>query len=117
MKKATSEQLSEFVIFASPCYWLLALMVIALAIWKVGFHEPDLLSLAWVSIAIIVAAIFLVKRYYWISFPMVLLGVYIFYALQHDQHFGHIFQLYGAYLILHYSACFIYVFKNRKKSS
>ena len=90
-------------------------IVIALAIWKVGLNEPDLIPLARVSIAIIVAAIFLVKKYYWISLPMVLLGVYIFSALQNDQHFGHIFQLYGAYLILHYSACCIYVFKNRKK--
>ena len=115
MKKPTSVQISKFVLFASPCYWLLALMFIALVIWKVGFNEPDLIPIVWVSIAIIVAAIFLLKKYYWISLPMVLLGVYIFLVLQNDQYFGHIFQLYGAYLILHYSACGLYVFRNKEK--
>lgn len=56
-------------------------MFIALAIWKVGFNEPDLIPL--------------VKEHYWISLPMILLGVYIFSVLQNDQHFGHIFQLYN----------------------
>ena len=92
-------------------------MFIALVIWKVGLNEPDLIPLAYVSIAIIVAAILLVKQYYWASLPMILLGVYIFCGVKNDQHFGHIVQLYGAYLILHYLACCMDVFKHRFKQT
>ncbi|MCI9156102.1 MAG: hypothetical protein HFF44_04055 [Lawsonibacter sp.] len=106
MRKIASEQILKFLLFASPCYWTLTVIFIAFVIWRVGLSEPDLIPVALVSIAIIIAAILLVKKYYWICLPMIALGVYI--ALQDDQFVGHIFHSYGAYLILHYLVCGIY---------
>lgn len=44
---------------------------------------------------------------------MIALGIYI--ALQDDQFVGHILQLFGTYMALHYLVCGVYVYKNRKK--
>jgi len=115
MKKVTEKKILEIILFAFPCCWPILLMVIALAIWKVGINEPDLIPLAGLSFAIIVASIFLLKRSYWISLPMILLGIYICFGLKEEQHFGIIFQTYGAYFILHYLACGLYTYKDRTK--
>lgn len=113
MKRPASDHVERFIIFASPCYWTLAVILIALAVWKVGFDEPDLIPLVWVSIAIIAAAILLVKKYDWVCLPMMGLGVYI--ALQDDQFVGAIFHYYGIYLILHYLVCGVCVFRGKKR--
>lgn len=105
--------ISKTILFAFPCYWTLTVIFIALFFWKVGLNEPDLIPLALISIAIIVAAIMLAKGYYGACIPMIALGLYI--ALHTDQHVGHLFHLYGAYLILHYAACGMYVFRNKRK--
>lgn len=83
MRKPTVEQAGKFMLFASPCYWTLAVLFIVLVIWKVGFSEPDLIPVTLVSIAVIAAAVLLTKKYYWISLPMIALGVYI--ATREDQ--------------------------------
>lgn len=79
-------------------------MFIAIVFWKAGLNAPGLLSLVLVSAAIIVAAFLLEKGVYWVSFPMMALGGYILYALQHGDPFGQVFLLeeYGPYLIIHY---------------
>lgn len=105
--------MSKFCLFAFPCYWTLAVMCIALAVWKTGFSDPDFISAAWLSIAIIAAAVLLMKKDYWVSLPMIALGISI--ALQQDQHAERIFRIYGAYLIFHYFVCGIIVWKARKK--
>lgn len=115
MKNPISEHVAKFILFAFPCYWTLAVIFFALAYWEAELNNPDLISVAWVSIAIIAAAILLMRKYYWISLPMIALGIYI--TLQEDQFVGHILRFYGVYLILHYSACGVYVFKNRQKRS
>ena len=115
MKKPTSDQTTKFLLFAFPCYWTFAVLFIVLVIWKVGLNEPDLIPVALVSVAIIIAAILLVKKYYWISLPMIVLGIYI--ALQDAQFVGHILRFFGIYLILHYVVCGVYVYKSRKKKS
>lgn len=112
MKKSASDHVERFLLFALPCYWTLVVIFIALVVWRVGFDEPDLIPLVWVSIAMIAAAFFLVKNHYWVCLPMMALGSYI--ALQDDQFVGHIFHLYGTYLILHYLVCGVCVFKRKK---
>ena len=112
MRKITSNQIQKFLLFALPSFWTLAVLFIVLVIWNEGFI-PDLIPVTLVSIAIIVTAILLVQKYYWICLPMIALGIYI--ALQDDQFVGHILQLFGTYMILHYLVCGVYVYKNRKK--
>ena len=43
----------------------------------------------------------------WVCLPMILLGVFI--AMQNDQFARDLFRFYGAYLILHYIGCWIYL--------
>jgi len=112
MRKIASNQIQKFLLFALPSFWTLTVLFIVLAIWNEGFI-PDLIPVTLMSIAIIVTAILLVQKYYWICLPMIALGIYI--ALQDDQFVGHILQFFGAYIILHYLACGVYVYKNRKK--
>ena len=112
MRKITSNQIQKFLLFALPSFWTLAVLFIVLVIWNEGFI-PDLIPVTLVSIAIIVTAILLAQKYYWICLPMIALGIYI--ALQDDQFVGHILQLFGTYMILHYLVCGVYVYKNRKK--
>ena len=112
MRKITSNQIQKFLLFALPSFWTLAVVFIVLVIWNEGFI-PDLIPVTLVSIAIIVTAILLAQKYYWICLPMIALGIYI--ALQDDQFVGHILQLFGTYMILHYLVCGVYVYKNRKK--
>ena len=102
---------SRIILFAFPCYWTLAVIFIALFFWKVGLNEPDLIPLGCVSIAIIIAAILLENKHYWICIPMIALGLYI--ASLEDQHVGHIFQLFGSYLVLHYIMCGVYKYRKR----
>ena len=113
LKKLTLHQKNQFFIFIAPSYLILALIFIALAIWKVGLDELDLIPLAWTVVANIVASILLVKKQYWIGIVMVLFGVYVIFQGQNYQFTGHAFIFYGSYLIVHYSACTLYVFKNR----
>ena len=113
MKKPTSNQTPKFLLFALPSFWPLAVLFITVGIWKTKISNPDVIAVALVSIAIIVAAILLVRKYYWICLPMIALGIYI--ALQDDQFVGHILRLFGTYMILHYLVCGVYVYKNRKK--
>jgi len=112
MRKIASNQIQKFLLFALPSFWTLTVLFIVLAIWNEGFI-PDLIPVTLMSIAIIVTAILLVQKYYWICLPMIAFGIYI--ALQDDQFVGHILQFFGAYIILHYLACGVYVYKNRKK--
>lgn len=115
MKKTISDQIAKFVLFSFPCYGILALVFIALVVWGVPLNNPDVISFAAVSAVILIAGVFLIMNHHWISIPMILLGAYIFCVGKDDQHFGLIFQVYGAYLILHFLFCFVYVIKKRKK--
>ena len=99
-------------LFALPSFWTLALLFIVLVFMNRGFI-PDLIPVTLVSAAIIVAAILLAKKNYWICLPMIALGIYI--ALQQDQHFGLIFCFFGVYMVLHYLVCGLHVYRNRKK--
>ena len=112
MRKITPNQIQKILLFALPSFWTLAVLFIVLIIWNEGFVS-DLIPVMLVSIAIIVTAILLVRKYYWICFPMIALGIYI--ALHDDQFVGHILQSFGAYMILHYLACGVHVYKTRKK--
>ena len=67
------------------------------------------------TVVVLVAAILLVKRCYWICLPMIVLGIYI--ALQQDQHFGLIFRFFGIYMMLHYAACGVHLYVNRKNGA
>lgn len=115
MKKPTSTHVTQFCLFAFPCYWTLAVLFITVGIWKTKISNSDVIAVALVSVAIIVAAILLVKKYYWISLPMISLSIYI--ALQDDQHVGYILHFFGVYLLLHYLGCGIYTFMSRKKGN
>lgn len=112
MRKISSNQIPTVLLFALPSFWTLAVLFIVLVIWNKGFIS-DLIPVTLVSIAIIVAAILLVKRYGWICLLMIALGIYI--ALQQDQHFGLIFRFFGIYMMLHYAACGLHLYINRKK--
>lgn len=111
MRRITN-QIPTFLLFAMPSFWTLAVFYIVFVLMKKGFIS-DLIPVTLVSIAIIVAAILLVKRYGWICLPMIALGIYI--ALQQDQHFGLIFRFFGIYMVLHYAACGVHLYINRKK--
>ena len=112
MKKLSSTQMSRFFLFALPCFWLLAILLLALVLWDVGFAEPDLIPVVLVSIAILISAAFLTKRRNRVCFPIILIGIYIFFTTQNDQHIGYIVPLYGIYLVLHYLAYWIYLRKH-----
>lgn len=111
MRRIATNQIPTFLLFALPSFWTLALLFIVLVLMKKGFI-PDLIPVTLVSVAIMVAAILLVKKYYWICLPMIGFGIYI--ALQQDQHFGLIFRFFGVYMILHYLVCGVHVYRNRK---
>ena len=113
MKKPDEGKLLKFLLFAFPCYWTCAALWIATVCWKTSLLHPDVIAVALVSVGIITAAVLLMKQCYWISPLMVVLGLYI--ALQEDQFVGDIFRLYGAYLILHYLVCGVYVYRRRKR--
>lgn len=111
MKKPTFEQVTKFLLLSLPAYWTLALLFIALAVWHSPF-DGDFIWVALISIAVIAAAFLLMKGHYLVSIPMIALGVYI--ALLDDQFAADLFRFYGIYLIVHYIACGIYAFKNKK---
>lgn len=112
MQKFSPTQMSRFFLFALPSFWLLAILFLALVVWNVGFADPDLIPIVFVSIAILISAAFLTKRRTWFCFPMILIGIYIFFTTQNDQHIGYIVPLYGIYLVLHYLVCWIYLRKH-----
>ena len=104
----------KFCLFAFLCYWTLAVLYVAVGIWKTPIHNPDVIAVMSVSAAIIIAAIFLVKKRDWVCLPMVALGIYI--ALQDDQRVGYILHFFGIYLVLHYLSCGVYAFRRRKET-
>ena len=106
MKKPTQRQIGEFLLFAFPAYLPLVLMI---AIWNNHFS----LLLLLFNATVLLSAVLLVKKRWWISLPMLALGIYI--ALQKDQHIP--FQPFGCYLILHYAAWGLYTYKTRKSLS
>ena len=114
MKKPTFEQVAKFLLLSLPAYWTLSLLFIALAVWRSPF-AGDFIWVALISIAVITAAFFLMKNHYWVCIPMGILGVYI--ALLDDQFAAQLFQFYGIYLIVHYAACGVYAYKQRKRRS
>ena len=116
MKKLISAQMSKAMLFAFPCYWTFALLFIAVVLWKTRPSHPDVIATALVSIANIVAGILLARKCYWISIPMIVLGAYIALSLHDEQFMGHIFLMYGEYLILHYLVCGVYVYRRRKEA-
>lgn len=113
MKKPTSDQIGRFILFALPSFWTLAVLFIVLVIWRGDFLESDMLPVLLVTIAIITAAVLLVKKQSRICWPMIVLGIYI--ALLDDQFAGHLFRFYGIYLIVHYAVSGVYVHRCRKK--
>ena len=111
MKKLAFDHVTTFLFFSLPAYWPLALLFIALVVWRSSF-EGDFIWVALISVAVIAAAFLLMKGHYLVSIPMIALGVYI--ALLDDQFAAELFQFYGIYLVVHYASCGIYAFKNRK---
>jgi len=103
MKKPTSDQIGRFILFAFPSFGTLALMFIVLVIWRGDFLKSDMLPVLLVTIAIITAAVLLMKRQIWVCLPMIVLGIRI--ALLDDQFIGPLFRFYGIYLIVHYAVC------------
>ena len=101
------EKMAEFAFFAFPGYWTLALTFIVLFAWKTPLTDPDLLALIAVNAAILTAVFLLMKKCWWVIFPMIALAAFI--ALQKDGFTDHIFQLFGIYMILHYVVCGVYI--------
>jgi len=113
MKKPTQHQMGEYILFAFPAYLPLVLSIVAIFVWKTPLNEPFLRLLLLFNAAILVSAFLLMKKCWWISLPMIALGIYI--ALQNDQHVGHLLQLFGCYLVLHYAGWGIYVYRKGNK--
>lgn len=111
MKKPTQRQMGEFLLFAFPSFLPLILLVVAVFILETPLN--DLLLLLLFNVSVFFSAVLLVKKRWWISLPMLALGIYI--ALQKDQHIP--FQPFGCYLILHYAAWGLYTYKTRKTLS
>lgn len=109
IRKIQSETIVKFVLLAFPAYWTLILPFIVLVVWGESIMHPDILAVALVSAAIIAAAVFLMKKHAWVSIPMVLLGIYI--ATRTDQFLEDLFRFFGAYLVLHYVICGVWVHK------
>lgn len=114
MRKPPSDQSAKFLLFAFPAYWTLAVLAVVLLIWKTAPNDPDVIAVAAVTAVVLAAAVLLCKGHWWVSLPMMALGVYI--ALQDDQFVGHILRFYGIYFILHYAGCCWILLKDRKKS-
>ena len=112
MKKLSPAQVSRFFLFALPSFWLLAILFLALVVWNVGFAEPDLIPIVLVCIAILISAASLTKKRNLVCFPIILIGIYIFFTTQNDQHIGYIVPLYGIYLVLHYFVCWMFLQKH-----
>ena len=113
MRKISSQQLAEFCLFAFPCYFTFYLIFIALMFWKTPIGDPALMLTALITLAMIIAAVILIKGQYLICIPMSALGAFI--AAQDDQHFGGLFLCFGLYMVIHYLICGLYVYKNRGK--
>ena len=111
MKRSTSRQTGEFLLFAFPALLPLILLVVAIFILKTPLNS--LLLLLLFNAAVLLSAVLLVKKHWWISLPMLALGIYI--ALQKDQHIP--FQPFGCYLILHYAAWGLYTYKTKQDIS
>ena len=111
MKKPTQRQIGEFLLFSFPAFLPLILLVVAIFVLKTPLNDLFLLLLF--NVAVLFSAVLLVKKRWWISLPMLALGIYI--ALQNDQHIP--FQPFGCYLILHYAAWGLYTYETRKTLS
>ena len=111
MKQPTSDPITKVCLFALPSLWPMAVFFIVLVIWREGFLF-DLIPVTLAGIAMIVAAILLMKNHDWVCLPMIVLGIYI--ASQADPFVGHILRLFDTYMILHYLACGVYVYQNRR---
>ena len=110
MKMPTQHQVGSFILYAFPAYLPLVLSVVAICVLKTPLTEPFLILLLLFNAAVLLAAVLLVKKHWWISLPMLALGIFI--ALQNDQHIP--LQPFGLYLILHYVAWGLYAYKTRK---
>ncbi len=113
MKKPTQHQIGEFLLFAFPAYLPLVLSVVAIFIWKTPLNEPFLVLLLLFNAVVVLSAVFLVKKRWWISLPLIALGIYI--AMQNDQHIP--LQPFGCYLILHYVVWGLYAYKTKGNPS
>ena len=87
-------------------------MFIVLVIWRGDFLASDMLPVSLVTASIIGTAILLMKKQSWVCLPMIVLGIRI--ALLDDQFAGHIFRLYGIYLIVHYAVCGVYLHREQR---
>lgn len=113
MKKPTHHQVGSFILYAFPAYLPLVLSVVAICVLKTPLTEPFLILLLLFNTAVLLAAVLLVKRRWWISLPMLALGMVI--AMQYDQHIP--LQPFGWWLVLHYAAWGLYTYKTRRALS
>lgn len=113
MKKPSQHQLGEFTLFAFPACLPLILSVIAVFALKTPLNDPFLVLLLLFNAAVLFSAVLLVKKCWWISLPMLALGIFI--GMQYDQHIP--LQPFGWWLVLHYAAWGLYAYKTRRALS
>lgn len=111
MKKPTQHQVGAFILYAFPAYLPLVLAVALIFGLHMPLTDPDLLIVLLLNGAIFLAAVLMVKGKWWICPPMLALGICL--AMQTDQHIP--IGPFGWYLILHYAAWGIYVYRKGKK--
>jgi drug/metabolite transporter (DMT)-like permease len=81
------------------------------------WSEPSFVPLILIVISNIITGIFLVKKQCWFSIFIIIYGVYLVYTSKNYDFIFEVIELYGAYLIVHFSLCSLYVFIKRKKAT
>jgi len=104
-----------FLVFISPSYCIIFFIIYCLsqgaAIWK----DTCILPLSLLIIGNILAGFFLIKKQYWASFLMIVVGGFIISISTYFDFIFQILQLYGLYLIVHFSAVSLFVFHKNKE--
>lgn len=108
------KELLLFLIFIYPSYFILS--VFGFGLLKIGkalWHELNLIALLTLFFGTILTGIFLIKKKYWVSILMVVLGIYLIATKQNNNLIPIASALYGYYLIIHFSICALYVYKKK----
>ena len=115
MKRPTQHQVGAFMLYAFPAYWPMVLWTVAVFIWHTPFTDPEFIRLTLFNAAVFVAAVLMVKKRWWVCLPMIAFGAYLAIVPRDDAYTERLLLAFGCYLILHYAAWGVYVYREGKK--
>lgn len=115
MDKAKAKKIAQFLVFIFPSYFIIGFIFYCLFQGAIIWQEPAMIPFTLIIIGTVFAGFSLVKRQYWASIFMVAVGGFIIYNSTDHPFIFEVLQIYGAYLIAHFSLASLYVFLKAKK--